>query len=51
MSQPLENKLKKLIVSFLLDSRIPLTHELYLIDFQKWNRSIFEIFIKIDGIN
>lgn len=35
MSQLLANKLKKLIVSFLLDSRIPLTYELYLIDFQK----------------
>lgn len=49
----LENNLKKIIVGFLLDKRIPLKLEFYLIDFQKitnifyFLKSVYIVFFKI----
>ena len=56
MSQQLSaifaNKLKKLIVGFLLDKKIPLTLEYYFIDFQKitdifyFLKSVYMVFFR-----
>jgi len=56
-STELVNKLKKLIVDFFLDKRIPLTYEFYLIDFQKitnifyFLKSVYSMFFrKVDKL-
>ena len=52
MSQQFENNLKKIIVGFLLDKKIPLTLEFYLIDFQKTTdifyflKSVYMVFFR-----
>ena len=54
MSQLLVNKLKNLIVSFLLNNRISLTFEFYLIEFQKitdifyYLKAVYKVFFTIN---